>query len=41
MTNLVIFEMDELADLICGRTVFDEKTNTLYMSSYCYEKGNY
>lgn len=39
MRNLVIFSVDDLYKLIHDEPVFDEKSNTLYMSRDCYEMG--
>ena len=41
MTNLVIFSVEELYKLIHDEPVFDNKSQTLYMSQDCYENGNY
>ena len=41
MRNLVIFSVDELYKLIHDKPVFDEKSNTLYISRDCYENGDY
>lgn len=37
MTNLVIFSVEELYKLIHDEPVFDNKSQTLYMSQDCYE----
>lgn len=41
MKNLVIFSAEELYELIHDNPVVDKNSDTIYMSTNCYENGGY
>jgi hypothetical protein len=41
MKNLVIFSVEELYELIHDNPVVDKNSDTIYMSTDCYENGGY
>lgn len=41
MKNLMIFSVEELYDLIHDKPVVDKNSDTIYMSTDCYENGSY
>lgn len=41
MKNLVIFSAEELYELIHDKPVADNNSDTIYMSTDCYENGGY
>ena len=41
MKNLVIFSAEELYELIHDNPVVDKNSDTIYMSTDCYENGGY